>query len=64
MKKDRADAMYTEEQLRRAEEFLKLTDEEFYERYVRDAPVEERLAFLHEFPEFSRMESPLDYAVK
>ncbi len=47
--------MYTDEQLRRVADFLKISDEEFYRNYVLGAPAKERKEFLAEFPEFAEI---------
>lgn len=41
-----------EEQVKRFEEFMKMDDMEYFEKYLADASVEELAAFLEEFPEF------------
>lgn len=43
---------YTEEQMKRIREFATMSDWDFYEKYLADAPLEEQAAFMNEFPDF------------
>lgn len=47
--------MYTDAQLKRVTDFLRITDEEFYEKYVLGASLDEQMEFLEEFPEFTKI---------
>lgn len=47
--------MYTDAQLKRVADFLKTTDEEFYRKYILDAPLDEQMEFLQEFPEYKEI---------
>lgn len=41
-----------DEQSKRLLDLINTTDEEFYEKFLADAPLEEVAAFLEEFPDF------------
>lgn len=45
---------YSDDELDRVLEFVRMPDSEFYDRYVKDAPLSERDEFLEEFPEFRK----------
>lgn len=44
--------VYSEEAIGGISELIHMSDMEFYEKYVADAPLEEQKRFLEEFPEF------------
>lgn len=43
---------FTDEELSRLIRFFKMSDYEFYDEYIADAPLEEQAEFMNEFPEF------------
>lgn len=46
--------MYNDDELDRVLDFIRMTDSEFYDRYVKDTPLSECNEFLEEFPEFQK----------
>ena len=45
---------YNNDEVDRVLDFVRMTDSEFYDRYVKNAPLSERGEFLEEFPEFQK----------
>ena len=43
----------TEEQAKRLDQFFRMSDWDFYEKYVADAPLEVQAEFLNDNPDFS-----------
>lgn len=44
----------TEEQAKRLDQFFRMSDWDFYEKYVADAPLEVQAEFLNDNPDFLR----------
>lgn len=43
---------FTDEQLNRLLRFFRMSDYEYYDKYIADAPLEEQAELMNEFPEF------------
>ncbi len=44
------------EQMKKVEKFGKMTDEEFYDEFISEAPIEDQAEFMQDFPEFMTKE--------